>query len=289
MQIWQRFLMEITVIRKKVIKMANRVVKPGDLHHIETSSYSGTGVVKRISGIQTNSQTGLLVDYLIEDYGETAPFFLPDDRVLQEQIAGRQSRSWMPKEFVYKTARDFDWTQYGEGVGYQKQVANAFVINFDKFRKQGRGLYIYSLTKGSGKTMLACCMANEILKTHNIPVKFISMQEYIELSRDKGEAAKARINAILEAVLLIVDDIGATAEDKDWISSAIFRLVNRRHENLLPTIYTSNAPIDDLKCGERTTSRIYEDSVPLSMPEVSIRRKKADKSRDEFLGQVLAG
>lgn len=243
--------------------------------------------MKRVSGIQTNSQTGLLVDYEIEDYGETGPFFLPDDRILKEQIAGRQSRSWMPKEYVYKRACDFDWTQYGGNIDYQKKVANAFVVNFSKFRSQGRGLYIYSSTKGSGKTMLACCITNEILRTNDIPVKFISTPEYIELVKDKGEGAKTKISAILDAVLLIVDDIGATTEDKDWISNAIFRLVNRRHENLLPTIYTSNVPIERLKCDDRITSRIYEDSVPVMMPEISIRKKKADKSRQEFLDQVM--
>lgn len=245
--------------------------------------------MKRVSGIQTNSQTGLLVNYEIEEYGETGPFFLPDERILQDQIAGRQSRSWMPKEFVYKTARDFDWTQYSGDIEYQRKVANAFVINFNKFRSQGRGLYIHSTTKGSGKTMLACCITNEVLKGNDIPVKFISMQEYIELARDKGEGARTKINEILEAVLLIVDDIGATTEDKDWILNAIFRLVNKRHENLLPTIYTSNVSIESLKCGERAISRMYEDSIPIKMPEISIRRKKADESRQEFLNQVLSG
>lgn len=81
--------------------------------------------------------------------------------------------------------------------------------------------------------------------------------------------------------MLILDDIGAAVEDKEWIRNSIFRLVNRRHENLLPTIYTSNVPIDKLKCGERVTSRIYEDSFQLSMPEISIRMKKADISKAE--------
>src|SRR5699024_9561504 len=144
-------------------------------------------------------QTGLLVDYEIENYGETNAFFLADDRILKDQIDERRSRSWIPKEYVYKTGKDFDWTQYSEDISFQKRVVNAFVKRFDVFRKQGRGLYIYSNTKGSGKTMLACCIANEILKQHDIPVKFISMPEYIELVRDKGEAAKTKLNAILEA------------------------------------------------------------------------------------------
>ena len=53
------------------------------------------------------------------------------------------------------------------------------------------------------------------------------------------------------------------------------------------TIYTSNIPIDRLKCDDRITSRIYEDSIPVMMPEISIRKKKADKSRQEFLDQVM--
>lgn len=193
----------------------------------------------------------------------------------------------MPKEYVYKTGRDFDWSIYRDDTTYQKKVVNAFVMRFNEFRKQGRGLYLYSSTKGSGKTMLACCVANEILKTHDIPVKFVSMPEYIELVRDKNEGAKEKINALMDAVLLIVDDIGTTADDKGWISDAIFRLVNRRHENLLPTIYTSNVKIDDLKCDERSTSRIYEDSIPVIMPEESIRRKKADESKNVFLAEVM--
>ena len=134
--------------------------------------------------------------------------------------------------------------------------------------------------------MLACCIANEVLNANDIPVKFISMPEYIELVKDKSEEAKEKINAVLEAVLLIADDIGATG-DNDWISNAVFRLVNRRHENLLPTIYTSNVPIEGLKYDDRIISRIYEDSIPVMMPEISIRKMKADKYRQEFLNQVI--
>ena len=105
----------------------------------------------------------------------------------------------------------------------------------------------------------------------------------IELVRDRSEEKVEKINSLLEASLLIVDDIGEQAEDKDWISSAIFRLVNRRYENLLPTIYTSNVPIEQLKCDPRAVSRIYEVSIKLVMPENSIRRKKADEQNATFL------
>lgn len=242
--------------------------------------------MKRICTLSPTQKTPLLVDYEIENYGETAPFIIPGNAGVNYLADDRRNRSGMPKEYVYKTGRDFNWNLYDTDIEIQKKISNAFVIHFKEFRKQGRGLYIHSQAKGSGKTMLACCLANEVLKTHDISVKFISMPEYIELVKDKRDEKIQQRETILDAALLILDDIGAAVEDKEWIRNSIFRLINRRHENLLPTIYTSNVPIDKLKCGERVTSRIYEDSFQLSMPEISIRMKKADISKAEFFRQV---
>lgn len=79
-----------------------------------------------------------------------------------------------------------------------------------------------------------------------------------------------------------MDDIGAATEDKDSISNALFRLVNWRHGNLSPTIYTSNVALEGLKCDDR----ICENSIHVIMTEISIW-KKEDKSRQEFLDQVM--
>lgn len=240
-----------------------------------------------VHGIQTPEQLGVLINYQIEDYGETAAFYIPDSVVLRARMDERRNRSGMPKDYVYKTGKDFDWSLYGEDMEIQRKIANAFVKRFKAFRKEGRGLYICSDTKGSGKTMLACCIANEVLKEHDISVKFTSMIEYIELVKDKSDSGREKRDALLDAVLLIVDDIGATVENKEWISNAIFRLVNKRYENMLPTIYTSNVPIEELKSDDRIISRIYSDCVPVVMPEVSIRRRKADRMTNDFLKQVL--
>lgn len=115
-----------------------------------------------------------------------------------------------------------------------------------------------------------------------------TVADYIELVRSsKNEAVKEQMNAIMNTGLLIVDDIGATKEDKDWISDAIYRLVNRRYENMLPTIYTSNVMIDNLKCDDRISSRIMETSTVLAMPEFSVRKKKADERNEAFLRGIL--
>lgn len=47
----------------------------------------------------------------------------------------------MPPEYVYKRARDFDWTVYLEDTAPQKRVANAFVTQFDDFRREAVGKF----------------------------------------------------------------------------------------------------------------------------------------------------
>ncbi|MEY8323430.1 DUF6291 domain-containing protein [Lachnospiraceae bacterium 54-11] len=200
----------------------------------------------------------------------------------------RRSRSGMPLEYVYCTGKSIDWGKYvSENITPQKNIVNAFVINFEMFQREGRGLYFYSDTKGSGKTMIACVVANEILKTHDISVKFISATDYIELVKAKDDASRGNVKAILEAGLLILDDVGAQVENKDWITTALFRLVDRRYTNHYPTIFTSNVRMEDLKTDSRISDRIYSVSIPVIMPEVNVRRQIADKHTGEFIKNIM--
>lgn len=189
---------------------------------------------------------------------------------------------------MYCTGKSIDWGKYGsENITPQKNIVNAFVINFAMFQREGRGLYFYSDTKGSGKTMIACAVANEILKAHDISVKFISVTDYIELVKAKDDVSRGNVKAILEAGLLILDDVGAQVENKDWITTALFRLIDRRYTNHSPTIFTSNVRMEDLKTDSRISDRIYSVSVPVIMPEVNVRRQIADKHTREFIKYIM--
>lgn len=242
----------------------------------------------KVKRLDTAMCHGYLYEERYEDGYETAGIWLSDGEMTECQIGERRSRSWMPVEYVYKTASDFDWGKYGEDVTAQKKIINAFVVGFDSFRSEGRGLYICSETRGSGKTLLACCIANEILKKYAISVKFISVPDYIELIKEKDDGSREKRVSLMDADLLILDDIGAQVENKDWITTALFRLIDRRYTNHLPTIFTSNMRIDDLRTDERISDRIYAVSAPVVMPEVSVRRQIADKHAKEFLDRILA-
>lgn len=249
----------------------------------------GLATVTKVEEIETETLSGLLVYHKYEDVGYgTQAIFLDDGTILDSRLDERRSRSGMPPEYVYCTGKSIDWGKYGsENITPQKNIVNAFVINFAKFQREGRGLYFYSDTKGSGKTMIACAVANEILKTHDISVKFINVTDYIELVKAKDDASRGTIKAILEAGLLILDDVGAQVENKEWITTALFRLIDRRYTNHYPTIFTSNVRMEDLKTDSRISDRIYSVSVPVIMPEVNIRRQIADKHTKEFIKNIM--
>lgn len=262
--------------------------KIGSQRQLSIGNTCVMGTAIRVEEVQTPEMKGELVTYAIENYGETQDYWEADG-MGQEASRNRNSRSMMPPEYVFKTGKDFDWTLYGEDVQPQKRIANSFVGHFHDFQKQGRGLFIHSKVKGSGKTFLACCIANEVVKRNDISVKFITAPEYIELLKEKGEQEKDIVKQLKNCSLLVFDDIGAEPEKPEWIAQSVFRLVDWRDKNFLPTIYTSNCSMDELKGDERTVDRIVSHSVLLQMPEVGIRRKKAMQANGKFLTEVFGG
>lgn len=244
----------------------------------------GLATVTKVEEIKTETLSGLLVYHRYEDVGyDTQAVFLNDGTILDSCLNERRSRSGMPPEYLHCTLKSIDWGRYPEDTTTQQKIVNAFVAEYKDFQREGRGMYFYSDTKGSGKTMIACAAANEVLKTHDISVKFIGVTDYIELIKSKDDNSRERIQYILESGLLILDDIGAQVENKEWITTALFRLVNWRYVNHYPTIFTSNVRMEDLKTDSRISDRIYAVSVPVIMPEVNVRRQIADRHTKEFI------
>ncbi len=225
-----------------------------------------------------------LVGYEVENYGHAD--FVENIEVGNGEF--RRARAMLPFAYLNAKACDFKWDVYGQSTEAQKKIVNAFLLNFWKWRKAGKGLYIFSRTKGSGKTMLACCLANEVLGKLDMCVKFISIPEFLELTKDsyKDAAKRADIDGMRTAELLIIDDIG-TEMKKEWVDSVLFRLIDWRYTNKLVTIFTSNVEMEDLKLDDRITDRIYDMCIQVNLPEKSIRRQKAKRENDSFMEEVL--
>ena len=203
----------------------------------------------------------------------------------------RYTYSNIPSQYDEAYYKKFEWDIYGCDTSGLKEITDSFVNDFTKWQTMNKGLYISSKTSGSGKTFLSVCIGRSVMMMHNLRFKFVGVTEYIEKVAEGYTLAKQGIHdspsdIYREVDLLVIDDIG-TQLDKAWQNQELFRLINGRVNNGLLTIYTSNFPIDKLNVDDRIRSRIMGTSIPLPMPEVSIRQKKAKESQTDFLKSIL--
>lgn len=265
--------------------MPEIVLKPGESVHLVTDEFDGEAVILEVKKTDSAKQKGFLIRYAAEGYGETQYFFSRSG-VLSGQVDDRRNRSGMPVEYMSKCGKDFKWDLYDCPVDEIKRQANDFILGFREHRLHGSGLFIHSETRGSGKTLLSCCIANEIIKRYDLPIKFTSIPEYIEVLRGKHEADLKRKEEIQEAALLIVDDLGATIDNQEWIKNAVFYLIDKRHRHMLPTIFTSNLEIEKLKYDGRIIDRIGANCLDIHMPEVNVRAKKSSGLKRRLFDEI---
>lgn len=223
--------------------------------------------------------------FVVED-ASGYEFYLPDNGITKDESAFRRARAMMPFEFMDKTGKDFLWGRYSADITKVRNLVNQYILNFERFREKGCGLYIFSGTKGSGKTMLACCLINEIADRYSIPVKFVNMLDLLEMTKKSFKGNDREIEALYQAGLLVLDDIGVQMS-KEWVDSVLYRLVNDRYVNRKPTIYTSNIPVDSLKMDDRITDRIESTTYPLALPEESIRRAMRQQEKDKMFEEIM--
>lgn len=234
-----------------------------------------------------DEMTYLLGEYDVQDYGETV--FSKEPVATDGRF--RSARSMMPFEQLDKRAKDFDWNLYGDNnqdVEKGRKLANAFVLNFQKFRRAGKGIYLHSSTKGTGKTYLSYCLANEVMERYDVNVKFTSVLEYLDLTKKgySSAADKEEKDGIVRATVLILDDIGVEVS-KEWVNTTLYQLINYRYANKLITIITSNYSIEQLKVDDRIKDRINAMCLPLHIPEVSIRAMETDRENSKFIKDVF--
>lgn len=149
--------------------------------------------------------------------------------------------------------------------------------------KNPRGLYIHGRV-GSGKTHLACSIANELVK-RGVEVLFVVVPDYLEEikhSWDQGNEynEKEILDRAREVAVLVMDDLGAHSYS-DWTKSKIYSILNHRINNNLPTVITSN--LEYLEVGEYLDYRISSRITELCRPVLLL----VDKDEDIRLKKLI--
>lgn len=174
-------------------------------------------------------------------------------------------------------------------------IASQFVKSFENL--EGKGLYFWSKTRGSGKTMMAAAICNEILKSNegrNIgqfkTVRFATMAFMLDKVRSsftKSESewqdeGRRYLGKIKSCDLLVIDDFGIE-KVTEWAEEQIYEIINERYVNKKSTIVTSNLPVEELPHDSRVKSRLNERNISIHYPEESVREKMARLKQEKPL------
>ena len=224
------------------------------------------------------------------------PVWADDDKVTYSGYWERIRRSGIPSKYFVNESKGFDWSLYGskyeKGIKSVKQTLDSYVNGFEVieneekktsgFRPRGMGLYINSLSHGSGKTLLGCVMACEIMKKfNNVAVKYITVPDYLELMKDKGDQRREKNWEYRDCTLLVLDEMGDGKTD--WSKGTLKNLVLHRMNQQKPIIYISSYPVEKLTGDSQMTALIKAMSYEIDLPPVNIRQILEEQKKRKLL------
>lgn len=149
--------------------------------------------------------------------------------------------------------------------------------NITKFIEEGKNLYLHSGTCGCGKTSWSLRMVeayfNKIWARSDgrCRAMFISVPRFLLALKDSISNKSSYIDYIkenvLEADLVIWDDIAAKAAGTDYEITHLLNIIDNRIARGKSNIYTSNLNRQQLytALGERLTSRIANMSIDIEL------------------------
>ncbi len=150
-----------------------------------------------------------------------------------------------------------------EGTGIIPRLEMAANLNFCKnyvkdFSDKSPSLFFIGKT-GLGKTFLSSAIAKDLLqKGYN--VAFDSIQNFLRAIENEhfGRVINTdTLQTLIDADLVILDDLGSEFSSS-FYSTALYNVINSRLNKELPTIVSSNLPLNELqnKYDDRIISRI---------------------------------
>lgn len=141
-----------------------------------------------------------------------------------------------------------------------QQIA-AYVEHFSEHRQSGKGLLLYSLYNGGGKTFLSSAAANALIdRGYSVRVtKFADLRD--EMTDCKAFKYLNKRDFLLKLCahdLIVIDDLGAE-NDTQYTNEIEYRIIDELTDNHVPLIITTNyTPAELSKVTERAKKRIND-------------------------------
>lgn len=180
----------------------------------------------------------------------------------------------------YNVENDMQKNAKQKALNYAENIAENIAI--------GKNIiFIGQGSVGTGKTHLACAIANKILDD-GFPVKVLNI---ISLVDELKSFSDTKRNELRNVDVLLIDDLGKE-NGTVWLCSEIYGIINARYENELPTIITIEGGLSDLENnyvievdgrvynkGRSMVSRLLENCVTVKMQGDDYRLTKGAKCK----------
>lgn len=130
------------------------------------------------------------------------------------------------------------------------------------FAQESRGWLVLLGPSGCGKTHLAAAIANERLRLGQ-PALFAVVPDLLDhLRATFSPSSEVSYDELFEKVkktpLLILDDLG-TQSSTPWAKEKLFQILNHRYNSQLPTVVTTNVPLEEME--ERLGTRLFDPAI----------------------------
>ena len=174
-------------------------------------------------------------------------------------------------------------------------IAKNYVKEYEQMKKENIGL-LFCGTVGSGKTYLACSIANALIEEYMIRVKIRNFAQIInDLQKSGFDLDKNEyIESLTNISVLILDDLGIE-RDTSYAKEQVYNIVNSRYLKQKPTIFTTNLPYEKIQNSddgveyERIYSRIIEMCIPVKVMGEDFRKRLQKEKLKQNKERLLMG
>jgi len=219
---------------------------------------------------------------------------------MDKLIAERVSAAGIPEKFHKAKVLGFRIDCYKsqesrDAAAIAQKMAKRFVERFEEMENIGKGLFLYSRTKGSGKTRLVSSIANALLSKYQRNVLFIKAADISAQVRKtynkKAEITEEEVLEVFRSIeVLVIDDL-AVDDATGYTEVLLGKILDHRMDRQLITLITSNRTLDEIDSlyqkgivGSRVKKLCYE----ILMPEESVRDDEAEQEKD-LVEKILLG
>ena len=159
------------------------------------------------------------------------------------------------------------------------------------YAEEPKGWLVLAGPSGSGKTHLAAAIANSVLESGR-PVFYVFVPDLLDHLRSAfAPTSEVSFDQLFEQVrsapFLVLDDFGGHSSTP-WAQEKLYQILNYRHSNGMPTVFTMGAPVEEMETRLQTRLTDPEVSVTCSLgaPERSGLSDQIGSLKPELLERM---